>query len=151
MVYKLAPKRKPSAYNRHVAREMKAGKTMKQAAASWKRKGSSTTKRKSSSKSKAKKNTRRKTNPMNIGGFSPAGIIKAAALYVGTSLIIGRAAPQVAAVPGGTEAAAGGIATAAGLPGKAFLALGAAKFVGGYLLRLVGLNGGSAGGSSYDY
>jgi len=35
----LAKKRKVSAYNRHVGREMKAGKTMKQAAASWKRKG----------------------------------------------------------------------------------------------------------------
>lgn len=33
-------KRKPSAYNKHVGREMRAGKTMKQAAASWKRKGS---------------------------------------------------------------------------------------------------------------
>lgn len=37
---KKKPKRKPSAYNKHVGREMRAGKTMKQAAASWKKKGS---------------------------------------------------------------------------------------------------------------
>lgn len=31
-------KRKPSAYNTHISKEMKAGKTMKEAAASWKAK-----------------------------------------------------------------------------------------------------------------
>ena len=31
-------KRKPSAYNKHIASEMKAGKSMKESAASWKAK-----------------------------------------------------------------------------------------------------------------
>jgi len=39
-------KRKPSAYNRHVAREMKAGKTLKQAARSWKKSGKTTGRKK---------------------------------------------------------------------------------------------------------
>ncbi len=45
------PKKKLSAYNRHVQREMKAGKSMKQAAASWSKKsGKPKTKAKGSSK-----------------------------------------------------------------------------------------------------
>ena len=33
---KKKPKRKPSAYNKHVSSEMKKGKSMKEAAISWK-------------------------------------------------------------------------------------------------------------------
>lgn len=88
---------------------------------------------------------------MSIGGFSPVGIIKAAALYVGSSMAISRVAPQIAAVPGGVEAATGGLAMATGLPGNAFLALGAAKFIGQYLVRFAGAGGGNGGGGSPDY
>ena len=87
---------------------------------------------------------------MRLGGFSPMGIVKAAALYIGTTLAVFRVAPQIAAVPGGVEAAAGGLAMVTGLPGVAFVALGAAKFVGSYALRM--FNGGiSNGGGGYDY
>lgn len=86
-----------------------------------------------------------------IGGYSPLGILKAAALYVGTSLAISRVAPQVSrSVPGATEMVAGGIATATGLTGNAFLALGAAKAVASFIGKA--LNGGmNGGGGGYDY
>jgi hypothetical protein len=35
---KKKPKRKPSAYNKHISSEMKKGKSMKEAAKSWKAK-----------------------------------------------------------------------------------------------------------------
>lgn len=79
------------------------------------------------------------------------GIVKAAALYIGTAAAVSRVAPQVQAIPGGVEAAAGGIAMATGLPGNAFLALGVAKYVGANLLRLVGGVSTGGGGGSYDY
>ncbi len=87
---------------------------------------------------------------MTIGGFSPLGIVKAGALYLGTSLVVFRVAPQVASVPGGIEAAAGGLAMVTGLPGVAFVALGAAKFIGSYALRMFN-GGGGGGGGGYDY
>ena len=79
------------------------------------------------------------------------GILKAAALYVGTAAAVSRVAPQVSAVPGGQEAADGALAMATGLPGNAFLALGAAKFAASYLLRFIGGSGGTVGGGGYDY
>ncbi len=88
---------------------------------------------------------------MRLGGFSPMGILKAGALYVGTTMTIFRVAPQVAAIPGGIEVAAGGIAMVTGLPGVAFVALGAAKFVGSYILQIFNGGGGGGGGSGYDY
>ena len=59
--------------------------------------------------------------------------------------------PQIGAVPGATEAAAGTVAMVTGFPGAAFLGLGAAKFVAANILRL--LNGGGVmnGGGGYDY
>lgn len=62
------PKRKPSAYNKHIGREMRAGKTMKQAAASWKRKGSKkSSPKKKTGKSNPKGGTRNVTkNSFNM-------------------------------------------------------------------------------------
>lgn len=88
---------------------------------------------------------------MRLGGFSPMGILKAGALYIGASMAIFRVAPQVAAVPGGVEMAAGGLAMVTGLPGVAFVALGAAKFVGSHILRIFNGGGISNGGGGYDY
>ena len=153
----MAAKRKVSAYNRHVGREMKAGKTMKQAAASWRggtRPSSSPSRRRAAprrGKTTTKKITRSRGG-FKLGGFSPSGILKAGAVYLGTILVSTRIVPQVGAVPGGIEAATGAVAMATGLPGAAFLALGAAKFVAMYGLRLVsgaGINGNGGGG--YDY
>ena len=71
----MAPKkkRKPSAYNRHVGREMRRGLTMAQAAKSWKKKAKPSRKRvvrkapKRKSRKMAKKRTYRRKN-----GFSQA-------------------------------------------------------------------------------
>ena len=80
------------------------------------------------------------------------GIAKAGALYLGTLFGLSRAAPGVVAVPGAVEAAAGAVAMTTGLPGVAFLALGAAKFVAVSALRAVNGGGlGGGGGGGYDY
>lgn len=66
------PKRKPSAYNRHIGREMKAGRTMKQAAASWK-KGS----KKSSPKKRASRTTKGgRKSVSRKGGFNTQKLFK---------------------------------------------------------------------------
>lgn len=59
-------KRKPSAYNKHIGREMRAGKTMKQAAASWKRKGSKP-KSKSAGKSRSTSRSSSKSGGRRLG------------------------------------------------------------------------------------
>ena len=146
-------KRKPSAYNRHVGREMKAGKTMKQAAASWKGGGASKTRSAPRKARKvARRTTKRKTSKrsLTLGGYGPMGILKATALYLGVLMGAARIAPAVTAIPGGVEAATGGVAMVTGLPGNAFLALGAAKFVANVILRGgIGVSNGNGGG--YDY
>lgn len=63
------PKKKLSAYNRHVQREMKAGKSMKQAAASWNKKSG---KPKAASKSKPKGGNRK----VGKNGFNTQKIFK---------------------------------------------------------------------------
>jgi hypothetical protein len=142
-------KRKPSAYNKHVGREMRAGKTMKQAAASWRKKsGGGSTKRPASRN--VKKTTAKKRSGLSLGGFSPMGIVKAGALYIGVLFGVSRVAPQIAAYPGAVEVATGIVASTTGFPGVAFIALGAAKFVATTALRY--LNGGIVnGGGGYDY
>jgi|TARA_Y100000296_G_scaffold58733_1_gene67706 hypothetical protein len=70
-------KRKPSAYNRHVGREMRRGLTMAQAAASWKKKGSKpkpTRRRvvKRAPKRKSRKLARKKRTYRRKNGFSQA-------------------------------------------------------------------------------
>lgn len=67
------PKRKPSAYNKHIGREMRAGKTMKQAAASWKKKGS---KPKSGGSSRSSSTTRRSNTTAKRGGFNTQKLFK---------------------------------------------------------------------------
>lgn len=61
------PKRKLSAYNKYIGREMRAGKTMKQAAASWKRKGS---KKSSPKKKTGKSNPKGGTRTMAKNSFN---------------------------------------------------------------------------------
>lgn len=70
------PKKKLSAYNRHVQREMKAGKSMKQAAASWSKKsGKPKAAKKASSKTRSSsKKTGGRT--MAKGGFSTQKLFK---------------------------------------------------------------------------
>jgi hypothetical protein len=66
------PKKQLSAYNRHVQKEMKAGKSMKQAAASWR--GSNTAPRKTLAQRARALRTRRTNSPRkpssNKGGRS---------------------------------------------------------------------------------
>ncbi len=70
------PKRKPSAYNKHVGREMRAGRTMKQAAASWDKKRSKP-KPKSGGSRKSSSPTRRSNTKMGKrGGFSTQKLFK---------------------------------------------------------------------------
>lgn len=64
---KKKPKRKPSAYNNHIGREMRAGKTMKQAAASWKKGGKKSSPKRKTGKSNPKGETRTMTkNSFNM-------------------------------------------------------------------------------------
>ena len=76
------PKRKPSAYNKHIGREMQAGRTMKQAAASWKKKGS---KSKSRASPKKRSNPTGGTRTMAKGGFNMNkiyGAIRKVAIFI---------------------------------------------------------------------
>jgi len=131
---------------------MKAGKTMKQAAASWR--AGKRSPRKAGASRKVRKTTRKTTRKggFTLGGFGPMGILKAGALYLGALFGISRTVPQVTAIPGAVEAVTGGMAMVTGLPGVAFLALGAAKFVAVSVLRSVNGGGlGNGGGGGYDY
>lgn len=66
-------KRKPSAYNRHVAREMKKGKSMKAAARTWK----GTTRRRVGKPKRRTTTTRRSKVKMGRrGGFNQAKLFK---------------------------------------------------------------------------
>ena len=75
MAKKKKTKKKLSAYNRHVQREMKAGRSMKQAAASWKsgRKTSTRTAKRSTSRKTASK---KKVRKVGKGGFNSQKIMK---------------------------------------------------------------------------
>ena len=77
-------KRKPSAYNKHVGREMKAGKTMKQAAASWKKKGKGSTP-KAKSKAKSTPTGGKKRMGFNMGKIK--SLIRLTASIVPTAVI----------------------------------------------------------------
>lgn len=88
------PKRKPSAYNRHIGREMKAGRTMKQAAASWKS-GS----KKSSPKKRASRTTTRRSNTTaKKGGFNTQKLFKfvrlGALVIPGATIAMSTATPS---------------------------------------------------------
>ena len=68
------PKKKLSAYNKHVQREMKAGKSMKQAAASWSKK-SGAPKSKASKSNKSSKSKGGNTT-VTKNGFNTQKIFK---------------------------------------------------------------------------
>lgn len=85
------PKRKPSKYNLHVGREMRKGKTMKQAAASWDKKGGKAKRavkavrktvksvRAKRAASKTRRKTKRKTTTggrRKVSGFNTQKIMK---------------------------------------------------------------------------
>ena len=112
-------KRKPSAYNIHIGKEMKAGKTMKQATASWKR-GSKPSSQKRKVKKTAKKKTRRNGGIRLPGGLGPKGIAMGA---LGLLLV-----PRITGIrsPGGAKLATG-------------LALRTLKVGGGGPLAAVGI------------
>ena len=73
-------KRKLSPYNRHVQREMKAGRSMKQAAASWKsgRRSSTKTVKRSTSRRISTRRTAKKGKVRKVGksGFNSQKIMK---------------------------------------------------------------------------
>lgn len=65
-----------SAYNLHAQREMKAGKTMKQAAASWKSGGKSSKTKSKSKGSKSKSLSKGGKKRMGKGGFNTQKLFK---------------------------------------------------------------------------
>ena len=91
-------KRKPSAYNRHVGREMKAGKTMKQAAKSWK--GGSSTKKTRRKRTVAKNKNYKSRAKGLIGKYGMAGLAEDAAIgYIGSNLLMSQGYPLESALP----------------------------------------------------
>lgn len=150
-------KRKPSAYNRHVGREMKAGKTMKQAAASWKGKGKtrSTTRRSSGGKRKVakRKSVRR---GFSLGGIGIKGMLTGGAMLFAVQSLLpsigGVYAPAVQKVAAGLGAKAVGVSGAA-LAGAGMMEAGAllirGLLSGGIALPFIG--GGNGGNGGYDY
>lgn len=143
--------RKLSAYNKHVQREMRAGKTMKEAAKSWRAKKSG---EKTGSRYLGGKKMTKKKSGLSLGGFSPMGILKMTALYLGTGVLVPRVVPQVNRIPGSSDIATGAVASVSGLPGNAALPIGIAKFLAGQLGTILsgravstaqGLNGSEGG------
>lgn len=128
-------KREPSAYNKHVGREMKVGKTMKQAAASWKRKGSTKTpRRKTMAKNKKKSGGGRKA----FGSFGAVGLLSAGLLYGGAKYIARRYVPQAGAYTGAVSAiAAGGTAKVLNMSGKSLFGFGLVELVSELITDLI--------------
>jgi len=151
----MASKRKPSAYNKHVGREMRAGRTMKQAAASWKSRGTRKTTRKRASRKPTKR--RRKTiarkKKSRRGGIRlPGGLgIKGIAMgALGLMLV-----PQITGItsPGGSKLATGlALRTLKIGGGGPLAAVGimelALQYLGG---GLGGFLGGGGGGGGTDF
>ena len=133
--------RKLSKYNLHVRKEMKAGKTMKQAARSWK---SSPKKKSSRSTSKPKRSVR--TTPKKKGGggkktfgtFGTVGLLSAGVLYGAAKYVARRYLPQAGAYTGAVSAiAAGGTAKALNLSGKSLFSFGLVELVSEVITDLV--------------
>ena len=154
-------KKKISAYNRHVGRELKAGKTMKQAAASWKRGGTTTTKRSSGrtrkmakKKSKGGRRGSRLLGSVGIKGMLTGG----AMLFAAQSLLpaVGGAySPAVQKIAAGMGAKAVGVSGAA-LTGAGLMEAGALlirQLLGGGFQGFGGFGGGGGGngGGASDY
>jgi len=135
--------RKPSAYNLHVGKEMRAGKTMKQAARSWK---SSTKNKSSRSTSKPKRSARTTTKKKGKGGggkktfgtFGTVGLLSAGVLYGAAKYVARRYLPQAGAYTGAISAvAAGGTAKALNLSGKSLFSFGLVELVSEVITDLV--------------
>jgi len=149
-------KRKLTAYQRHCQREMKAGKTMKQAAASWKG-GSSkkTTKRSSGGRKRvAKKKSSGRRGTKILGNVGIKGMLTGGAMLFATQSLLpnigGVYSPAVQKVAAGVGAKAVGVSGAA-LAGAGLMEAGALlirQFLGGGL-SLPSFGGGGTGG--YDY
>ena len=154
---KTTPKKKLSAYNRHVQKEMRAGKTMKQAARSWKSKKTGPTRKKASSPKKntkrrktiAKKKKRSRGGFRLPGGLGPKGIITG---ILGLMLV-----PRVVPVstPGQAKLATGLALRALKMGGGGPLAAVGIMEVASEMLggQIGGLFGAGNGGAvrSYDY
>lgn len=150
--------RKLSAYNKHVQREMKAGKTMKQAAASWRSRGTSrstsTTTRKKKTMAKKKKKTSTRRGKKLLGNVGLKGIISGGGLLVLADMLIpsnvgGAFNPALKVIGAGAAAKATGL-SGASLIGTGAMMGGAAllsQVLRGQMPSLGG--GGSSGG--YDY
>ncbi|GAI75223.1 unnamed protein product, partial [marine sediment metagenome] len=146
-------KRKLSAYNLHVRKEMKAGKTMKQAAKSWKGKSSTKQKRrKSTSKPKRSVNkTTKKSSGFRLpGGAGPKAILTG----ILGMLIIPRFIPI--ATPGAAKLGTGLALKLLGLTGGGALStVGimelAGSFIGPTIAGVTGGGGARTGNGGYDF
>ena len=153
----MAKKRKVSAYNRHVGREMKAGKTMKQAAASWKGGGSTKVKRSSGGTRKVAKRKTKSTKRGSrlLGNIGIKGMLSGGAmLFAAQSLLpsVGGAyAPAVQKIAAGVGAKAIGVSGAA-LTGAGLMEAGS-MLIRGLLSGNIALPsvGGGGNGGGYDY
>ena len=145
-----------SKYNSHVGKEMRAGKTMKQAAVTWrakKRGGAKTPKRKTNTMGKKKKGGRRGSRIIgNVGlkGLLTGGI----ALLAADRLIPNVGGVYSSAVK---EVAAGAVSKMAGVGGATLITSGAMKAAAITIANV--LSGGlgaigvapSGNGGGYDY
>ena len=76
------------------------------------------------------------------------GLVKVAALYLGTVMLKARVAPGFD-VPGADEIATGVVAQATGLPGKLFLGVGIAKLAASFAAGQIG--GAGIGGGGIEF
>lgn len=157
--------RKLSAYNLHVRKERKAGKSMKQAAASWRGSSSAAPKKSHNpgSKSMAKRKTRsfksrvKSRGSRIMGSLGLKGALMGGLTYFAVSSIM----PQVGGVyaPAITKVATGAVAKSVGVPGSLLMGAGlieaAAIGIGQILsgqFSLPFLGGGAAKtNGGYDY
>lgn len=149
-------KRKLTAYQRHVQREMKAGKTMEQAARSWK--SGKTTKSRSKRRRKTvarKKKKSSKRGSRLLGNVGLKGMLSGGAMLFATQSLLpnvgGAYSPAVQKVVAGMGAKAVGVSGAA-LTGAGLMEAGA-MLLRGLLsgnLALPTIGGGGNGGG-YDY
>lgn len=122
---------------------MKAGKTMKQAARTWK---SSPKKKRTQSTSKPRKRSVRTTPKKRKGGggkktfgtFGTVGLLSAGVLYGAAKYVARMYFPQAGAYTGAISAvAAGGTAKALNLSGKSLFSFGLVELVSEVITDLV--------------
>ncbi|GAH83570.1 unnamed protein product, partial [marine sediment metagenome] len=141
----------------------KAGKTMKQSAASWRKKSSTRKTRKSpkpkrSRKTTTKKKTTRKRASRLLGSIGLKGALIGGLTYFGVS----RVMPPIGGVyaPAITKVATGLVAKSVGVPGAILTGAGAIEgaailieqlLAGQLALPFFGGNGGGARNGGYDF